>query len=83
MKPFFKHKVLQQIENTKRRNNNLRTLSWFTPQIQMSSIRLLVLIIKHAGALLYAFSNSRYILRVSDIDTFAQEYSLQTESDSL
>jgi hypothetical protein len=75
---FFKHKVLQKL-NTKKEIKST-TLSWFTPQFQLAALSIVLLL--NIGTIFYAFSNSD-TSSVSDIDTFAQEYSLQTKSDSL
>jgi mannose/fructose/N-acetylgalactosamine-specific phosphotransferase system component IIC len=38
---FFKHKVLQQLENQKQ--EKIRFLSWFTPQLQLATLSVVLL----------------------------------------
>lgn len=75
---FFKHKVLQKLNSEKKERNTV--FSWFTPQFQLATLSLVLLL--NAGVILYAFNNST-INTSSDIETFAQEYSLQSTSDSI
>jgi hypothetical protein len=75
---FFKHKVLQQLAHQKEEKS--RVFTWFTPQLQMASLALVVLL--NASAILYAFESQT---TTSDtlLESFAQEYSLQSETISL
>ncbi|MCH3884878.1 hypothetical protein [Tenacibaculum aquimarinum] len=75
---FFKHKVLQKLNAEKKERNAV--FSWFTPQFQLATLSLVLLL--NALVILYAFNNST-INTSSDIETFAQEYSLQSTSDSI
>lgn len=75
---FFKHKVLQQLAHQKKEKANVFT--WFTPQIQMASLALVLLL--NASAILYAFS-SQTTTSDTSLESFAQEYSLQLETTSL
>ncbi|PQJ81399.1 hypothetical protein [Polaribacter glomeratus] len=75
---FFKHKVLQQLAHQKEEKSKVFT--WFTPQLQMASLALIVLL--NASAILYAFSAQTDTLDAS-LETFAQEYSLQSETTSI
>jgi hypothetical protein len=75
---FFKHKVLQRLENQK--EEKPKTFSWFTPQLQVATLALVLLL--NTSAVLYAFSSQELTTDVS-LDSFAQEYSLQSETISL
>lgn len=75
---FFKHKVLQQIEHQKEEKTSI--LTWFTPQLQIATLALIVLL--NASAVVYAFS-SQSKTSSGGLETFAQEYSLQSETISL
>lgn len=75
---FFKHKVLQQLEL----QNEVKTpiFTWFTPKFQLAS--LVVVLLLNASAILYAFSSQEKTGTVS-LETFAQEYSLQSTTTSI
>ena len=75
---FFKHKVLQQLGIQKEEKNKVFT--WFTPQFQVATLALVLLL--NTGAVLYAFSSQG---QTSDegLESFAQEYSLQSETTSI
>jgi hypothetical protein len=75
---FFKHKVLQQLESNK--EEKTKVFSWFTPQLQVATLALVLLL--NASAVLYAFSSQEQTTDVS-LDSFAQKYSLQSETISL
>jgi hypothetical protein len=75
---FFKHKILQQIENNSEEKQQV--LNWFTPKIQMNTLALVLIL--NASALLYAFSTQENTSSIN-LDSFAQEYSLQSETFSL
>ena len=75
---FFKHKVLQQLNNQK--EEKTRILAWFTPSLQLATLGLVILL--NTSAVLYAFSFQEQTL-VDSLDTFAQEYSLKPETTSL
>jgi hypothetical protein len=72
---FFKHKVLQQLKNQKEEKTSV--FAWFTPQLQMVTLAFVVLL--NASAILYAFS-SQTTTSSSSLESFAQEYSLQSET---
>lgn len=75
---FFKHKVLQQLNNQKEEKTYI--LAWFTPSLQLATLGLVILL--NASAMLYAFSFQEQTSAVS-LEAFAQEYSLQSETTSL
>tara|TARA_R110001592_G_scaffold360071_1_gene667871 strand:+ start:366 stop:683 length:318 start_codon:yes stop_codon:yes gene_type:complete len=75
---FFKHKVLQQLENQKEDKTSIFT--WFTPQFQMATLAFVLLL--NASAILYAFSSQTNTSN-SSLESFAQEYSLQSETTSI
>lgn len=72
---FFKHKVLQQLNNQK--EEKTRILAWFTPSLQLATLGLVILL--NTSAVLYAFSFQEQT-SVDSLDTFAQEYSLKPET---
>ena len=49
---FFKHKVLQQLENQK--EEKLPVFVWFTPKLQFTTLAMVLLL--NVGSILYAFS---------------------------
>ena len=71
---FFKHKVLQQLNNKKEEKTSI--LAWFTPNLQLATLAFVVLL--NTSVVFYAFSFQEQNL-VDSLDTFAQEYSLQSE----
>ena len=71
---FFKHKVLQQLNNQKEEKTSI--LAWFTPNLQLATLAFVVLL--NTSVVFYAFSFQEQNL-VDSLDTFAQEYSLQSE----
>jgi hypothetical protein len=71
---FFKHKVLQQLNNKKEEKTSI--LAWFTPNLQLATLAFVVLL--NTSAVFYAFSFQEQN-SVDSLDTFAQEYSLQSE----
>ena len=77
---FFKHKVLQKIQAEKEVKQPV--FSWFTPQLQLATLSVVLLL--NIGTIFYAFNNSsQSTSSASDIKTFAQEYSLQSDSSSI
>ena len=77
---FFKHKVLQKIQAEKVEKKPV--FSWFTPQLQLATLGVVLLL--NIGTIFYAFnSSSQSTSSASDIKTFAQEYSLQSDSSSI
>mgnify|MGYP003683711645 CR=1 FL=1 len=72
---FFKHKVLQQLENQKEEKS--KVLGWFSPQLQLATLGLILLM--NVSALFYVFSNQD-ISTDSSLENFAQEYALQSET---
>ena len=75
---FFKDKVLQQLKNQK--EEIITIFVWFTPQLQMATLALVLLV--NASAIFQAFSSQEQNYAVN-IDSFAQEYSLQSGTMSL
>lgn len=76
--PYFKHTVLQKLNAEKEENNTV--FSWFTPQLQLATLSVMLLL--NFGTLFYVYNNSANNAS-SDIETFAQEYSLQSVSTSI
>ncbi|WP_158837913.1 hypothetical protein [Polaribacter sp. L3A8] len=77
---FFKHKVLQKLNAEKEEKTPV--FSWFTPQLQLATLSVILLL--NFGTIFYAFNNSsQSASSTSDIKTFAQEYSLQSDSSSI
>lgn len=72
---FFKHKVLQQIENEK--EVKPKVLGWFTPQLQAAVLGFVLLM--NVSALFYAYTSQEKSNNVT-LESFAQEYALQSES---
>ena len=78
---FFKHKVLQQL-NTEKEQESKSIFSWFTPQLQLATLSVILLL--NLGSIFYVFNNSvESSNTTSDIEAFAQEYSLQSDSSSI
>lgn len=75
---FFKHKVLQQFENQKDEKSSV--FGWFTPQLQMATLSVILLL--NLGTLYYAYSNDNSS-STNNIETFTQEYALQLDSNSI
>ena len=76
---FFKHKVLQKIKAEK---EVVKTVfSWFTPQFQMASLAFVLVL--NASAILYAYNTGDTTNSIATLETFAQDYSLQTASNSI
>jgi hypothetical protein len=75
---FFKHKVLQQLAQQKEEKTSV--FAWFTPQLQLATLALIVLL--NTSAILYAFSLQNDTSN-SGLESFAQEYSLQSETTSI
>ena len=73
--PFFKHKVLQQLNNQKEEKTSI--LAWFTPNLQLATLAFVVLL--NTSVVFYAFSFQEQNL-VDSLDTFAQEYLLQSQA---
>ncbi|ARV05322.1 hypothetical protein BTO04_00830 [Polaribacter sp. SA4-10] len=72
---FFKHKVLQKLQE---KEAYKITFSWLSPQLQLATLGMVVFL--NVSAILYAFS-----INTTDtsLETFAQEYSLYTETNSI
>jgi len=75
---FFKHKVLQQLNVEKEEKKSI--FSWFTPQLQLAT--LCVVLLLNFGTIFYVFNNASSSNSTSDIEAFAQEYSLQASENS-
>jgi len=75
---FFKHKVLQEIENQK--EVKPKTPTWLTPQFQLATLGLILLM--NLSAVYYAQSTRETNNNVT-LENFALEYALQTETNSL
>jgi len=76
---FFKHKVLQKLNEEKEEKKSI--LFWFTPQLQLAT--LCVVILLNFGTIFYVFNSSSSSSNSTEIEAFAQEYSLQTSSTSI
>ena len=77
---FFKHKVLQKLNAEKEVKSSV--FSWFTPQLQLATLTVVLLL--NFGTIYYAFNNTNSAVNTaSDIEIFAQDYSLNTESVSI
>ena len=75
---FFKHKVLQQLENQVEKKTNV--FGWFTPQLQLAALSLVLLL--NVSTIFYAFSSQEQTSENS-LENFAQEYSLNSETISI
>lgn len=75
---FFKHKVLQKLNAEKEIEKPV--FYWFTPKLQLAALGLILLL--NASAIFYAYSSTENTQN-SAIETFAQEYSLQSKSNSI
>jgi hypothetical protein len=73
--PFFKHKVLQQLNNQKEEKTSI--LAWFTPSLQLATLALVLLL--NTSVVFYAFSFQEKD-SLDRLNTFAQEYSLQSQA---
>lgn len=76
---FFKHKVLQKLKAEKEVKQTV--FSWFTPQLQFASLALIVLL--NASAIFYSYNSVDSTSSESALETFAQEYSLQSIDNSI
>ena len=74
--PFFKHRVVQEF--TKEAPQKQLFYSWLTPQFQWATLGLVLVL--NIGTIFYAFSGSK---EATAIDLFAQEFALQTSSNSI
>jgi len=72
---FFKHKVLQQLENQK--EEKLPVFGWFTPKLQLATLGMVLLL--NVSSIYYVFSSQEKNTEVT-LETFAKSYSLQTET---
>ena len=72
---FFKHKVLQQLKNQKEEITSI--LDWFTPRLQLAFVAFILAL--NASVLFYTFSSQEQNF-VVNIDSFSQEYSLQSDT---
>lgn len=78
--PFFKHKVLQKLNAEKEVEVKSPILSWFTPQLQLATLGLVLLL--NVSTIFYAFSSQEKNTEVS-LNSFAQEYALQSKTTSI
>lgn len=76
--PFFKQSVLNKIELEKEKS--VIQFSWFSPQLQLAAVCIVLLL--NAIVMFYTFTNNSSVSENS-IETFAQEYHLQSSSDSI
>jgi hypothetical protein len=74
---FFKHKVLQKLENHKEEKS--KVFEWFSPQLQIATLGFVLLM--NISAFFYAFSSKEQTFDMN-METFAKEYSLQSETTS-
>lgn len=75
---FFKHKVLQQLEN--QAEVKPTAFSWFTPKLQLAALSLVLLM--NLSTLFYAYSIND-ASSSTRLENFAQEYALQSETNSI
>ncbi|WP_299061404.1 hypothetical protein [uncultured Polaribacter sp.] len=75
--PFLKHKILQKLNNVEEKK---KEINWFTPKLQLAAF--VIVLLMNAIAIYYVFSSTEVTI-TSDINSFAQEYSLQETSNSL
>lgn len=75
---FFKHKVLQELENQQEEKPNV--LGWFTPKLQLATLGLVLLL--NVSTIFYAFSSQEKNTEVN-LESFAQEYALQSKTTSI
>jgi hypothetical protein len=75
---FFKHKVLQQLENVK--EEKPKVLTWFTPQLQLATLSVMLLI--NLSTFFYVYSSQNETSEVT-LENFAKEYALQSETNSI
>ena len=75
---FFKHKVLQKLNAEKEVKQTI--FSWFTPQLQLATLSIVLLL--NASVIFYTFSSSEVTIK-SNLETFAQDYNLNSNSDSI
>ncbi|WP_397445583.1 hypothetical protein [Polaribacter sp. R77954] len=75
---FFKHKVLQQLENQNEVTPSV--FRWFTPQLQLATLSAILLL--NVSALFYAYSSGDSQSN-SSLETWAQEYALQSDTTSI
>ena len=75
---FFKHKVLQKMKNEKVIKQTI--FSWFTPQLQLAALGVILII--NCTTVFYTFSKTETTTN-STIEEFAQEYSLQSDYNSI
>lgn len=75
--PYFKHKVLQKINEEKEEKE--KVFSWLTPKFQLAAV--LVILFLNAVTIFYAFNSSEKTTNYS-VETFSQEYSLESTSNS-
>lgn len=74
--PFFKHKLMQEF--IKEVPQKPLSFYWLTPQFQWATLGLVLVL--NIGTIFYAFSGSK---EATAIALFAQEYALQTSSNSI
>jgi hypothetical protein len=75
---FFKHKVLQQLEN--QQEEKVPVFGWLTPKLQLATLAVVLLL--NIGSILYVFSSQENNTEVS-LDSFAQAYNLQSDTTSI
>ena len=80
--PFFKGKVLNAIQQQKEAKEETSSgFSWFTPQLQLATLAILVSI--NIAVVYYSFSYENTPTEVSGIDSFIEEYQLGSTTLSL
>jgi hypothetical protein len=75
---FFKHKVLSKFLQEKEEKKSI--FSWFTPQFQLATLSIVLLL--NASVIFYSYKSSESSSN-TNIDTFAQKYSLQSSTNSI
>ncbi len=76
LSPFFKNKVLQKIQKPLVDRN---LFTWFTPQLQLAVLAIIFIV--NTTAVIYSFSNQEQ--NNSGIETFIQEYNLDSNNSSI
>ena len=74
--PFFKNKVLNKINQQKEEKSP--SLGWFTPQLQLATIAIVISI--NVTAIYYSFSAQDSQQDISSFESFVKEYSLDSNT---
>jgi len=74
--PFFKNKILNRISQQK--EEKASSLGWFTPQLQLATIA--IVISMNVTAIYYSFSEQNSQQNVSSFDSFVKDYNLDSNT---